>query len=331
MSSDADRSSYRYTKDIVADDYLRIIQAHVDFQQVEQFIDIGSNRGSFIRWIQSQHPQIECTGIESDPTVVDSYVGLKNVSVQACRFEHAELPNEHFDFAHCIHTLEHAASATEMFRGIRDSLKLGALFFLAVPNTLFFEDLIEELFIDPHTYHFNYHLLLEFVQQNGFSIEYASAENYKDIILVLRKNPAPTANQSFQVKAPQLATQTLAALQHYQSNILENRGNLIRSTQQIEAAAKEYKVVIWGAGRILDALVEFGKLDLDCIHTVVDKHLSAYVSEIYNRPLAHPDQLTEESTENILVYIASRNYAAEIQEQAEQLGLKHFMHFSPPK
>ena len=59
----------------------------------------------------------------------------------------------------------------EMLHGVRNSLKDGGLFFVAVPSLIFYQDVIEELFIDPHTFHFDFNLLCDFVVQMGFSIE----------------------------------------------------------------------------------------------------------------------------------------------------------------
>ena len=187
MSADADRSSYRYTKDIVAARYAEIFDSHIDFDDISSVLDVGSNRGAFIRWLEDHYPTRKIVAIEPHPEIIDSYKDLENVEVHNCRFEHADLPESQFDFAFCVHTVEHAQSAREMLVGIRDALKPGGIFFLAVPNIIFYQDVIEEIFIDPHTFHFNFDLLKAFVKSIGFTIEFEGSPVEPDIIFVLKK------------------------------------------------------------------------------------------------------------------------------------------------
>ena len=187
MSADADRSSYRYTKDVISDRYVKCFTQCVDFSKIENVLDVGSNRGAFIKFLEKQHPGKQIVGVEPDPSVTGAYSDLPNVSVQVCRLEHALLPENHFDFAYCAHTLEHADSAREMLLDIRRALKLGGLLFVAVPNLIYHSDVIEELFIDPHTFHFNFDLLRNFAAQMGFSVEYAGQPKEAELMLLLKK------------------------------------------------------------------------------------------------------------------------------------------------
>lgn len=327
MSADADRSSYRYTKDVISDRYEKAFTQFVDFKSIVTVLDVGSNRGAFINWLETRYPGKQITGIEPDPTVIGGYSSLPNVSVQACRFEHAQLPENHFDFAYCAHTLEHADSARELLLGICRALKPSGLFFLAVPNLLFHNDLIEEIFIDPHTYHFNFFLLKNFVGQIGFSVEYAGEPGEADVVLLLKKQEADESQLAFTKIDSKLATKALAEIASYKDYIHSNRLALKVSVERLTEAAKTQKVVIWGGGRILDALVRFGGLDLGKIHMVVDKFLYRYVNQLHGCKLESPEALKHEDPNAILVYIASRDYADEIRAEAQGLGVRSFIQF----
>lgn len=327
MSADADRSSYRYTKDVISGRYDEIFASHVDFVGITNVLDVGSNRGAFVNYLEHNYKGKFIEAIEPDASVVNEYSDRLNVNVQVCRFEHADLPTNYFDFAYCAHTLEHASSARLMLHGIGKALKPGGKFFLAVPNLLFYEDVIEEIFIDPHVYHFNYSILKECVEQLGFAIDYAGSPQEHEIIFLLRKIGGTLEEQIFLPLNSSLVNQNKDNISNYHLKILRNRESLKESVERLNKASLSNKIVIWGGGRIFDALVRFGHLDVSRVYMIVDKYLHRYVKDLYGRPLMSPDALVDLDTRNILVYVASREYAVEIEEEARKLGVKEFISF----
>lgn len=327
MSADADRSSYRYTKDVISDRYDECFTQFVDFSNVRDVLDVGSNRGAFIRYLETRHPGKRIVAVEPDPTVTTGYASLLDVSVQACRFEHAQLPENHFDFSYCAHTLEHADSARDMLLGIRRALKPGGLLFIAVPSLIFYRDIIEEIFIDPHTYHFSFHLLKDFASQAGFTVEYAGKPEDPELMLLLKKQGDNTIEPHFSPSDTSLACKAKAEILRYALDIHHNREAMKESVRRLSEAGERYKVIIWGGGRIFDALVRFGGLDVTKIDLVVDKYLHRYVSVLHECPLASPEVLRQMNPASILVYIASRDYANEIRAEASAMGITHFIQF----
>lgn len=327
MSADADRSSFRYTKDLVSGSYLEVFNQYIEFNSFDKILDVGSNRGAFIKWIEANHQGKKITAIEPHPEIPNSYSGLKNVELHNCRFENVQLPSNTYDFAYCVHTLEHAVSAKDMLLGIKDSLKDGGFFFLAVPNVVFYSDIIEEIFIDPHTFHFNYNLLKDFVISLGFSIEYAGDATEADIILLLKKLKPTNLIGAFKSIDAGLSSKVKANVDNYSKNIINNRLDLKNSSEKLMVAAKVKKIVVWGGGRIFDALVTFGELNKNDIYLVIDKYLSLYVSEIKGYKLRPPSVLENEDINSILVYIASRDYADEIMAEARTYGINDFIVF----
>lgn len=327
MSADADRSSFRYTKDVISDRYDECFTQHVDFSSVGDVLDVGSNRGAFISYLETRHPGKRIVGIEPDPSVTAGYASMPNVSVQTCRFEHAHLPENYFDFSYCAHTLEHADSARDMLLGIRRALKPGGLLFVAVPSLIFYGDIIEEIFIDPHTYHFNYHLLKDFASQSGFTVKYAGKPDDAELMLLLKKSSDQKSEQDFTPADTSLPRKTKAEIELYAQDIHRNRDDMKESARRLNEAGDQYKVVIWGGGRIFDALVRFGGLQISKIHLVVDKYLHRYVSVLHECPLASPEVLQQIEPSSILVYIASRDYANEIRAEASAMGITQFIQF----
>lgn len=325
MSADADRSSYRYTKDIVAARYEEIFDSHITFEKVGNVLDIGSNRGAFIRWLEANYPARKIVAIEPHPEIIDSYIDLDNVEVQNCRFEDANLPASEFDFAFCVHTLEHAKSARQMLTGIRKALNPGGIFFLAVPNIIFYPDIIEEIFIDPHTFHFSFDLLQKFVERIGFTVEYAGSPVEPDIIFVLKKVDVTEKDLNLLGLLP--GKKIKSSVEEYALNITRNRAAMKRAVSTLQDLSQDKKVVVWGGGRIFDALVQFGGLRPENTYLVIDKYLSSYLDEVHGCALKRPDVLNEEDTLDMIVYIASRDYADEIQAEAESYGVSEFIRF----
>lgn len=329
MSADADRSSYRYTKDVISGRYEDCFSQYVYWSEISNVLDVGSNRGAFINYLNSHHPGKRIVGIETDASVTLSYATMSNVSVQICRFEDSQLPDSHFDFAYCAHTLEHARSAREMLLGVRRALKPGGRFFIAVPSLIFYRDAIEEFFIDPHTYHFNFHLLRDFASQIGFTVEFAGDPSAPEVTLLLRRTSNDSTLCSFVPRNDSLALTTKLEIDRYARDIHRNREALKDSAELLLDAVSRFKVVIWGGGRILDALVRFGKLDLSKVYLVVDKYLHRYADNLHGCPLKSPDTIKNESPNDVLIYIASREYANEIQAEASSMGFKNFIRFLP--
>ena len=77
MSADADRSSYRYTKDVIANRYEECFSMHVDFNLIKTVLDIGSNRGAFVNYLQTNYPGKNIVGIEPDPSVITGYQNFR--------------------------------------------------------------------------------------------------------------------------------------------------------------------------------------------------------------------------------------------------------------
>lgn len=327
MSADADRSSYRYTKDIISGRYEKCFKKCVDFSMINKVLDVGSNRGAFIDYLDKNYPGKNVIAIEPDPSVTSAYATYKNVSLQLTRFEHANLPEKHFDFSYCAHTLEHADSARGMLYGIWKALKPGGLLFLAVPNLIFYQDIIEEIFIDPHTYHFNYFLLKDFVSHVGYTLIWASNSLDPDVVFLLQKKSVCETSFHFAPSNSRYAEIAKEEVLRYANEIHSNRRALKRSVAQLNDAGNKNKIVIWGGGRILDALIRFGGLDLSKIYVIVDKYLHRYVSALHGVSLKSPSFLRDETKENIIVYIASRDYAQEIRLEAENMGLSKFINF----
>jgi 2-polyprenyl-3-methyl-5-hydroxy-6-metoxy-1,4-benzoquinol methylase len=188
LSCDADRSSLKITKGLTFVNYRPLLEEYFISSDSVNIIDIGSNRGTFVEWAESNLNIKEITAIETDVLITEDYAKNNNLDLIIGRFEEIhDLKANHYDIAYCVHTLEHATSAFLMLNKIYDCLNLNGIFFLAVPNLNWSDDALVEYFIDPHTFHFDSYALENFIKKTGFEILHKNDHEHFESIYVLKK------------------------------------------------------------------------------------------------------------------------------------------------
>lgn len=318
MSADADRSSLRYTKTLVADSYKEIIDKFIG-NDILAILDIGSNRGVFARYALEHFPHCLIHCIEPDENVID-YSHEERIQVENNRFEFVELKNNHYDFVYSVHTFEHLSSASEALKKVFSALANKGKFLLAVPRLVMFSDSIEELFIDPHTYHFTRDTLRRLVLEAGFNIDFENQESDADIIFVLSKS-------SRSVKLEPIEASPLFDFKEYDRILTHNRKTVAHDVERINDALKIGDVLIWGAGRIFNALLNFGNLQPHPKLFIHDKYLSTVVNEISGFELSPLEYISTLSRDSTTVYVASRDYKNEIIDECSKIGFSKFIVF----
>ena len=77
------------------------------------------------------------------------------------------------------------------------------------------------------------------------------------------------------------------------------------------------RVAMWGAGRLFDSLVTYGRFDARALTVLVDKHLRAHVDERHGCTLTAPEDLA--SANPGVVVVMSRDFASEIAAEVNRL------------
>jgi 2-polyprenyl-3-methyl-5-hydroxy-6-metoxy-1,4-benzoquinol methylase len=328
MSADANRASIFYTKDIENTNYTSILTKCVTIDDTKKVMDIGSNRGAFYKFLSLEYPDIEFHGVEPNKEIVKSYQNEKHVTVFNDRFENVKIEPSYYDLIYCVHTLEHANSARQMMFGIWDALKNGGFAFIAVPNIgKIAPDTITEYFIDTHNYHFNHSILSEYFVQLDFEILYSNDPDDEDIILLLKKTSNIARKDYFTPKDNQLFHTNMSEIQQYHTNINNNRNNLITLVKNLEKVSRESDVIIWGAGRILDAIVRFGRLDTSRVSCLVDKYLFKYMQTVHGIKIKSPESIKDYNPTTTAIFIASVAYSKEIEMEALKYGFNNIIKF----
>ena len=127
------------------------------FKSFENLCDVGANRGSFINKIHKEFPSLKVAAIEPDTRVIDDFLKHDKLEIIFDRVENVDIDPKTFDFIYSAHTLEHLESPFTILKKLRKWIKDDGLCYFEVPNLDFIKskDIIEEFFIDKHTYHYS--------------------------------------------------------------------------------------------------------------------------------------------------------------------------------
>ena len=327
MSCDANRSSIKYTKQLVLNDHMNfLVKKKIDLKKYFNFLDIGSNRGDFIKYlVKLKSSKFLIDAIETDPYVVDSYLNKENINLIIDRFESVNLQKNNYDFIHCVHTLEHFENIYDSLLKMKNSLKNSGLLFLVVPNIEYGAlNTFTEIFIDTHTFHFRFKVLENIVKTLGFVVVSKNEENEPEIKLLLKKNNSDKTIMS--KKISKLGDSSLNFIDNYSVNIIKERNNIINAVKKIESKFND-KIICWGAGRIFDGLISIGRLNPNKIVYLVDKYLYKYFKDFYGVKL-NSLSILKNVNKSIPILVCSFEYFDEIKKQASKLGFNNIYNIS---
>lgn len=331
LSCDADRSSLKITKGLTFVNYKALLEEYFISSDAVKIIDIGSNRGTFVEWAESNLNIKEITAIETDVLITEDYAKNNNLDLIIGRFEEIhDLKVNYYDRAYCVHTLEHATSAFLMLNKIYDCLNLNGIFFLAVPNLNWSDDALVEYFIDPHTFHFDSFALENFIKKTGFEILHKNDHEHFESIYVLKKTSNVFYKETDEgLKLGKKAIERIINdLNKYKTYLTINRKHVNKDAVELKAIlAKKKKVIFWGAGCIFDAIRKFGNITPRDDIFLVDKYLPANLDQVSGFKLYYPDEIINFIDDESYLYIASKDYKEEIVKEASVYNFKRIFCF----
>lgn len=319
MSFDADRSSIMYTKELVLPRHISFFKKHkISFSRMKRILDIGSNRGNFIKFLLSANKNVKIVAVETRKKLLKEYKGQSNIKSYNIRFEKFKI-NCKFDFIYNVHTLEHFTSSLIGLKKMHSFLKPNGKIFLAVPNTnLFNKNTFEELFIDPHTFHFTHNTLINYFNKVGLKILYKSIDSNELQYLLVKMNKNYTQNKK---SKKILFFDKKKSLEKYKKILTFNRKKMKKYASTIKMHSKKNEIIFWGAGRIFDGLIKLGKIKPSKNYKVVDIALYKYFRQIHGFKIKEPESIKKEKKNKILV-ICSRQYKRDIVNAAKKFLFK---------
>jgi SAM-dependent methyltransferase len=316
VSGGADWGNVRYGKGFRTKIALDALRRNIDLQSEIALLDIGSNRGSFVRTFLEAAPNAHISAVEPDERVASSCAGLPRTQLIAERIENVALETGRFDVVHSCHTIEHLIHPARALADHHRVLKAGGLLILDAPNTalLASDDIVEEWFIDKHLYHFSERTLTRMVEAAGFTIiERPDFKDRSNLFYVARKNGRRPCAAGTDLQEVEYAQDLVAT---YVANRARNMAALTSVAAELLSLAPR-RMAMWGAGRLFDSLVTYGKFDASMLTLLVDKHLQAHVGERHGCMLTGPEGLAD-SRPGVVV-VMSRDFASEIAAEVGKL------------
>jgi 2-polyprenyl-3-methyl-5-hydroxy-6-metoxy-1,4-benzoquinol methylase len=253
LTSDAGYGNVRRAKGVRLDTQkINLRKILSNLPRNAKVLDVGSSRGQFLKWCEENFKNLKFYGIEPDERFAETNLGESTI-VEVARLLDSKIVKEtKFDFIFCNHTLEHFDDAKLNLELLRNIIREDGILWIDVPNLEGIKDPmgVEEFFLDKHTFHFEPNTLKNMLKTVGFQI----VENYSDFLnLAISLRPA-TPQKSFKYSA----SHTFEDFVAYKNLLEHNRANMSKVARKIEAIPN---VGIYGAGRILDALVRHGKFN----------------------------------------------------------------------
>lgn len=308
-SCEADQGNLRNGKAFRFPQSVPLLEA-VDWAKVNAALDIGSNRGSFVRWMGEHHPDVKVTPIEPERRLVDYPGALVG------RFEDFAPHLPPMDLVFSSHTLEHAQSADAMMRATARLMPIGSQMVLELPNLATITDprAVEEFYIWKHNVHVSIPLLVPYLMDLGFWLE-QTASTLFDIRFLLRKMSDPVPFRP----RPLVADATRRWIEDYAAAMERNRAALPKVAARLHKLARTNRVAYWGAGRIFDALIRFGHLDTGSVDRLVDGMLQGVVAEVHGIPVDDPACLAAHRPPDVVV-VLGRTSSDELAKRASQFA-----------
>lgn len=297
ISGDANWGNIRIGKGLRVAQHLTWLKPLI---QPNSVLEVGTNRGAFVRSLLKQFPHTLIDAIEPDTRLKPALQDLNLRNLWWDRIENLALAKHTYDFMYCSHTLEHLEHPSSVLCQLHEALKPDGLLFIEVPDLAFIQrpDVYEEFFIDKHRYHFSKSSLIQLLGRTGWQIEHWFADPLQENLSVLvSKGP----RQVYE-KSPGPEKDLFAS---YAQNLLDNRRTL---RARVAAMPTHQRCVSFGGGRLFDIARRYGGFQPVA---VVDTHLAQHLSELGGIPVHPPLDLARLNPD--LVVLASRGFVSEME------------------
>jgi hypothetical protein len=278
-------------------------------------LDDGAQRGSFALKLAGLRHDAAIVAIEPDTSLTRDWSSHPQIDYLPARLDNIVQSADQFDLIYSCRTIGHLKSPRAAMERHWRALKPGGLLFLEAANLAFIAepDIVEEVFADGALYHFSAATLAALAIAMGFSVvEGPDLSDAQNVWLLLRKDGAPTGAVPAN---PDEVALTARRILDYR----DMRGANLSALAEVAAAMTrdpERKVAVWGAGQLLQCLIDHGRLDPARLAAVVDKSLLTQTRSVHGVTLTAPENLG--AIDPDLVVVLARGRAADIEAEARR-------------
>jgi len=299
LSCDAGYSEIRVGKQQMVKYFFEAIKNVTLDIPINKVLDMKSARGHFALSALDYFKLESIDCIEEDDYMTVTYD--KNSKINIWRDKYHKLnTNYNYDLIYSCHTLEHYSNPTKVLTFIKNKLSKDGLFYIDVPNNenINHNHNIDEFFYDKHLYYYNEEILSSYIESLGFELLYKHSTPQN--IGLLFKN----SNDKKGYPKLNLYNYNVNLINNYKKNITINRSILIEKQKQLNNNfPKEKCNIVFGSGRLLDAFIQYGKLNLDNFDYLIDDYLSQVTNTLYNKELHNSSILNNLHLDNILLLV----------------------------
>lgn len=307
------------------DRYLR------DKKSITHILDMRSARGNFaLRAIDYfEIPSIDC--IESDYYMTESYRNNPKINL-ICSKYYEHKPPKPYDLVYSCHTLEHYRDPKKYLNYVASVIRKGGYFFLDVPNVkaIAAGNNYDDYFYDKHLFYFAGGVLRDYLSSLGFDVLSCDDDGFT-VELLLQLNRTRSTSWIPSKSLEQEALKLIDTIKSYKQDIESNRAKVLSLVTKIEIWLIEKNVpVIFGMGRLLDCLVEYGKLDLSKFAHYVDNYLSQATPNVRGFPVDKEHiLLSDHSVDAVLVLtrFSSVELINHVKTLCPHADVRHFSEF----
>jgi len=313
LSCDSDYSMVRVGKQQMTQRDIEILNAQSDLFTLDwDILDAASARGHFVEWaLLNTNQKVYCC--ESDSYLSKDYAESNRVQLSNLDFRDTVFATT-FDFIYGCHTLEHYKNPRIFLDKTYALLRNGGYLYLNVPNLDGIESnfALDDFFYDHHRVYFDSETLQHLLLSTGFEI--MQTWNDTSCIRILAKKNME--NVSFGIpQLPDRYSRNSKLIIEYSKILLESRNVLPGVVSNMYDLCDLSKPLIAvGCGRMFDAFIVYGGMQLDTIHYLVDNFISIATNSIYGRSVMSLNSLPDVGSDaNFLVF--SRTSGGEISKE----------------
>ena len=311
LSCDADYSEVRVGKGQMAQAAIQMIGANLKIKPSDKIVDvldICSARGDFAM-LALEHlklQSIDC--VDPDAYMTVSYAHDPRIRLTIGKYADLKT-NRLYDLVYSCHSLEHYRDPAKKLAFLVEHIKPNRYLLLDVPNIETITDghNVDEFFYDYHRYYFNREILINYVSHLGMELVSQNNSIYSIMLLVKK-----TGVQTTTVSTERYAEYNEKVISEYQNNLTYNRSKLPVIAEAMRHLAKGNRSALFGCGRVLDAMITYGGLDLDHFQFLVDNFLKRTTDSLYRKKLYDASVLDKAGVDTI--FLLTRSSTGELKD-----------------
>jgi SAM-dependent methyltransferase len=297
--------------------FFDFIKNNTNINIASSILDIGSGMGHFLHQFQEVGFN-KLLGLEPSFAAQDLAKKIYGLEINTAPLDIFSTQQK-FDLICLCGVLEHLSDLRSSVNKINSLLKTDGYLFIAVPDTLTFNQQIpSEPFLEFALEHINFFSsisLENLLKANGFKRVIANSQHNdfydNDYLLAIYRKAIPDSHRyQFDAESENCLVEYIKLSQERLRPVQAAIDNLIASQE---------KVIIWGAGSLTSRLLCDTTLSEANVLGIVDKNTGLHGKELNGLAISSPESIREHA--GCTIFIASTTYAKEIRRLLnEQYG-----------